>query len=243
MKIRNIAIFAAAVFAGAIAGSLVGPRPAEAVAREIIDLQRDVTTLLQGQKDISTPPWAQSRSLFKTCKPTLAPAWTPCPRKSRVSLTIWKKLNRASANSISSSSTFKAPCNPSTPKSPAPPRPAPLPAQILGRRMTALPLPQLQATQVPPRLALPPLPLPTCFIPTACATSPAANTISLARNFSTISSITAKPTSPPTPNSISAKSPTLRSNIRMPFRSTTKCSPSIRKASSWPPRTSRRAWL
>ena len=54
MKIRTIAIFAAAVFVGAIAGSLVGPRPAEAVAREIIDLQRDVTTLLQGQKDMST---------------------------------------------------------------------------------------------------------------------------------------------------------------------------------------------
>ncbi len=54
MKIRTIAIFAAAVFAGALGGSLVGPRPAEAVAREIIDLQRDVTTLLQGQKDMST---------------------------------------------------------------------------------------------------------------------------------------------------------------------------------------------
>ncbi len=54
MKIRTIAIFSAAVFAGAIAGSLVGPRPAEAVAREIIDLQRDVTSLLQGQKDMST---------------------------------------------------------------------------------------------------------------------------------------------------------------------------------------------
>jgi tol-pal system protein YbgF len=54
MKIRTIIIFAAAVFAGALGGSLVGPRPAEAVAREIIDLQRDVTTLLQGQKDMST---------------------------------------------------------------------------------------------------------------------------------------------------------------------------------------------
>jgi tol-pal system protein YbgF len=54
MKVRTIIIFAAAVFAGALGGSLVGPRPAEAVAREIIDLQRDVTTLLQGQKDMST---------------------------------------------------------------------------------------------------------------------------------------------------------------------------------------------
>jgi tol-pal system protein YbgF len=54
MRIRHIAIFSAAVLAGALAGSLVGPRPAEAVARELIELQRDVTTLLQGQKDLST---------------------------------------------------------------------------------------------------------------------------------------------------------------------------------------------
>src|ERR1700747_1772546 len=54
MRIRTILLFAAAMFAGAVGGSLLGPRPAEAVAREIIDLQRDVTTLLQGQKDLST---------------------------------------------------------------------------------------------------------------------------------------------------------------------------------------------
>jgi tol-pal system protein YbgF len=65
MKIRTIAIFAAAVFAGAIAGSLVGPRPAEAVAREIIDLQRDVTTLLQGQKDMTTQI-TQDHTVLKT---------------------------------------------------------------------------------------------------------------------------------------------------------------------------------
>ena len=54
MRIRTILLFAAAMFAGAVGGSLLGPRTAEAVAREIIDLQRDVTTLLQGQKDLST---------------------------------------------------------------------------------------------------------------------------------------------------------------------------------------------
>ena len=54
MRIRDIAIFGAAVFAGALCGSLIGPHSAEAVAREIIDLQRDVTSLLQGQKDLST---------------------------------------------------------------------------------------------------------------------------------------------------------------------------------------------
>jgi tol-pal system protein YbgF len=65
MRIRNIAIFGAAVFAGAIGGSLMGPRPAEAVAREIIDLQRDVTSLLQGQKDMSTQ-MLQDHTAIKT---------------------------------------------------------------------------------------------------------------------------------------------------------------------------------
>src|SRR5882724_8266520 len=54
MRIRHVFIFSAAVLAGALAGSLVGPRPAEAVARELIELQRDVTSLLQGQKDLAT---------------------------------------------------------------------------------------------------------------------------------------------------------------------------------------------
>jgi tol-pal system protein YbgF len=54
MRIRHIAVFGAAVLAGALAGSLLGPRPAQAVARELIELQRDVTSLLQGQKDLTT---------------------------------------------------------------------------------------------------------------------------------------------------------------------------------------------
>jgi tol-pal system protein YbgF len=65
MKIRTIVIFAAAVFAGALGGSLIGPRPPEAVAREIIDLQRDVTTLLQGQKDMTTQI-TQDHTVLKT---------------------------------------------------------------------------------------------------------------------------------------------------------------------------------
>lgn len=65
MRIRNIAIFSGAVFAGAIAGSLIGPHPAEAVAREIIDLQRDVTSILQGQKDMSTQ-MIQDHTAIKT---------------------------------------------------------------------------------------------------------------------------------------------------------------------------------
>jgi tol-pal system protein YbgF len=65
MRIRHIAIFSAAVLAGALAGSLVGPRPAEAVARELIELQRDVTSILQGQKDLSTQT-TQDHTVMKT---------------------------------------------------------------------------------------------------------------------------------------------------------------------------------
>src|SRR5207253_7493243 len=40
MRYRNLAGFGAALVVGAICGSLIGPRPAAAVAREIIELQR-----------------------------------------------------------------------------------------------------------------------------------------------------------------------------------------------------------
>src|SRR5712664_3987783 len=65
MRVRNIAIFSAAVLAGALGGSLVGPRPALAGSREIIELQHDVTSLLQGQKDLSTQ-MTQDHTVMKT---------------------------------------------------------------------------------------------------------------------------------------------------------------------------------
>ena len=65
MRLRNIAIFSAVMLTAAVAGSLVGPRPAEAVAREIVELQRDVTSLLQGQKDLSTQ-MTQDHTVMKT---------------------------------------------------------------------------------------------------------------------------------------------------------------------------------
>ncbi len=54
MRTRYIFFFSGAMLASAIAGSLIGPKPVFAVAREIIELQRDVTALLQGQKDLQT---------------------------------------------------------------------------------------------------------------------------------------------------------------------------------------------
>ena len=65
MRPRNIALFGAALLAGAIGGSMIGPRPAEAVAREIIELQRDVTAILQGQKDLATQ-MTQDHTVMKT---------------------------------------------------------------------------------------------------------------------------------------------------------------------------------
>jgi tol-pal system protein YbgF len=65
MRIRHIALFGATMLFGAIVGSLVGPRPAEAVARELIDLQHDVTSLLQGQKDMATQ-MTQDNTVIKT---------------------------------------------------------------------------------------------------------------------------------------------------------------------------------
>jgi len=65
MRVRNILYFSGAMLASAIAGSLIGPKPVMAVAREIIELQRDVTSILQGQKDLQTQ-MTQDHTVQKT---------------------------------------------------------------------------------------------------------------------------------------------------------------------------------
>jgi len=65
MRVRNLIIFAAAVVGGTFLGSALGPRPAGAVSREMIELQRDVTSLLQGQKDLATQI-TQDHTVMKT---------------------------------------------------------------------------------------------------------------------------------------------------------------------------------
>ena len=54
MRIRWVLFFAGAMLAGALGGSLFGPAPAEAVAREIVELQTSVTQLLTGQQNMQT---------------------------------------------------------------------------------------------------------------------------------------------------------------------------------------------
>ncbi len=52
LRTRWIVFLAAAMLAGAVGGALLAPAPVGAVAREIIELQRDVQLLLQGQRDL-----------------------------------------------------------------------------------------------------------------------------------------------------------------------------------------------
>ena len=54
MRKQTILFFGGAFLAGALGSLLFSPAPVSAVAREIIELQRDVTALLQGQKDITS---------------------------------------------------------------------------------------------------------------------------------------------------------------------------------------------
>ena len=54
MRTRWILFFCAAMLAGALGGALLGPAPAGAVAREIIELQTGVTQLIQGQQAMQT---------------------------------------------------------------------------------------------------------------------------------------------------------------------------------------------
>ncbi len=52
MRTRWILFLGVALLAGGIVGALLSPAPVGAVAREIIELQRDVALLLQGQRDM-----------------------------------------------------------------------------------------------------------------------------------------------------------------------------------------------
>src|SRR5438876_1368986 len=121
-------------------------------------------------------------------KPIPVRAWTPCPRKSRASPTTSRKSNPALASLTSSSLISRIPCKLSTPKFPALARQLRRQASLLPLLRRALQDPLAPPVPWPVRLASQPAhPRPTRFIPTASATSPAANTISPAPNLRTTS--------------------------------------------------------
>ena len=65
MRKRWIAYLGAAMLAGALGGTLLGPAPVGAVAREIVELQQSINQLIQGQKDMQTT-LAQNAAVDKT---------------------------------------------------------------------------------------------------------------------------------------------------------------------------------
>jgi tol-pal system protein YbgF len=65
MRKRWIVYLAAAMLAGALGGTLLGPSPVGAVAREMVELQQSVNQLIQGQKDLQTA-LAQNTAVEKT---------------------------------------------------------------------------------------------------------------------------------------------------------------------------------
>lgn len=65
MRKRDLALISAALLAGAFGGSLIGPHTAEAVNREMVELQQSVAQLLQGQKDLATA-MTQDHTVLKT---------------------------------------------------------------------------------------------------------------------------------------------------------------------------------
>lgn len=53
MRTRWIVIAVASIFFGALGGAILAPQPAGAVSKEIIELQQQVSQLLQGQQDLN----------------------------------------------------------------------------------------------------------------------------------------------------------------------------------------------
>jgi tol-pal system protein YbgF len=63
MRARSAVLAVAALVVGAVLGSMLNPRPTGAVSKEIIQLQEDVSQLLQGQQTMRTTIDANNASL------------------------------------------------------------------------------------------------------------------------------------------------------------------------------------
>jgi tol-pal system protein YbgF len=65
VRFRHVIWVGAATLAGAVASSLIGPQQAQGVAKEIIEIQNDVTLLMQGQRDMQNS-MNQNQGVVKT---------------------------------------------------------------------------------------------------------------------------------------------------------------------------------
>ena len=71
MRTRAIALAIMAVAVGAFAGSLLAPRPTGAVSKELVQLQEDVTQLLQGQQSLRSTIDANNASMHTLIQQSL----------------------------------------------------------------------------------------------------------------------------------------------------------------------------
>lgn len=103
MRTRWVAFFGAAMIAGALGGMLLGPTPAGAVAREIIELQTSVNQLIQGQQTMQTAI-TQNNAVMKT----LIEQSLDSVNKLNASMgTIQKSMQDLQANSGASMDTMR----------------------------------------------------------------------------------------------------------------------------------------
>ena len=63
MRARSAVLAVAALIVGVVLGSMLNPRPTGAVSKEIIQLQEDVSQLLQGQQAMRSTIDANNASL------------------------------------------------------------------------------------------------------------------------------------------------------------------------------------
>lgn len=63
MRIRSFALLVVALLFGALAGTILAPQPAGAVNKDMIDLEQNVQTLLQGQQDLRSAMDQNSASM------------------------------------------------------------------------------------------------------------------------------------------------------------------------------------
>ena len=71
MRTKSVALAAAAVLVGAVGGSMLSPRPTGAVSREIIQLQEQVSQLLQGQQAMRSAIDANNASMHTLVQQSL----------------------------------------------------------------------------------------------------------------------------------------------------------------------------
>ncbi len=102
MRAQSAVLAVAAVLVGAVAGSMLNPRPTGAVSKEIIQLQEDVSQLLQGQQALRSTIDGNNASLHTLVQQSLESV----NALNQQMATLQKNVQEATANSTSKVDTM-----------------------------------------------------------------------------------------------------------------------------------------